>query len=91
MQIIVEKAKMDEERKKAPVSCTLVEHRGPNVRFFDEDDLEETRLVLPEYSRMLLPIGFPPDMKGAFGVTAKGCTLSYQVEAAPLAAPPLSF
>ena len=82
MSIVVEKSKLDRERKGPAISCTLSEHRGPHVASFDDEDLEDTRFALPEDARMLLPRCLPPDRMTTFGVTPKGCTLSYQTKVA---------
>ena len=72
METTVERSKLSKERKRPPIVCSLVEHHGPEVRSYDEDDFEETKLALPGDARMLIPLHLPPDVKTSLGFAAKG-------------------
>ena len=52
METIVEKAKLDHERKKEAISVTLYEARETDRRAVSEADVEEFRAVVPADSRM---------------------------------------
>ena len=81
MQTVVEKSKMAGERKKKPVTCSLFEARGPNVRLTTPKMVNDLRMSLPKNCRLraLLPEGGAPFpmVRRAFGPTAKGSILSY--------------
>ena len=93
MQTFVERAKMDEERKKKALSCSLIgDNRGPKVQRTTAEGVSDLREALPEDCRLRWLL---PQKRKAFTMvetvfrpTPSGSLLSHQLQKMPVIRPP---
>ena len=82
MQNVVEKSKMENERKGKAVGSALFEARGTDARGVTVEGIDELRSALPKSSRFLLPKSFTQH-ETDFGHAPKGSVLSCQLRRPP--------